>query len=199
MLHIFLFLSTASSCLLSTQSPGVCVSSSSISLSFCADEVQDKVCIPAIQDTWMSWNSTAKDNTLSQVFLLTLETKLKQETSSDLSPIFTRNKNCISAFKRLICLSNFPSCSDSVAYPICEDICTTYSKECQIVSNDYCDDIILHFRYNSTECSYGYYISYILVLILGLVFSLVFNEFRYLSSISVAVKENETGDLSGIS
>jgi len=192
MIGILISLKYAAGCILAQSSPGLCVKSDSIHLNFCGDELQETVCIPDVQDFWADWNASSKDAALSLLFISTLESKLQEETSSDLTPVFTRNKKCLTAFKRLICLTNFPACSDFIAYPVCDDLCQSYENECQILNNTFCS--IFPTNLNSTKtCSSSSYMSYVLLLILALLFSPVFIESKYLSSISVALQVIEAG------
>lgn len=197
MIGILLCFKYAAGCTLAQNSPGVCVKSDSINLPFCGDELEETVCIPDVQDFWSNWNASSKDAALSLLFISTLESKLQEETSTDLTPVFTRNKKCLTAFKRLICLINFPACSDSLAYPICDELCQSYENECEISNNTFCS-IIPSSLNSPTECSYASYMSYVLLLILALLFSLVFIESKYLSSISVALQVIEAGVFSAV-
>jgi hypothetical protein len=192
MIGILICLKYAAGCILAQNSPGICVKSDSININFCGDELEETVCIPDVQDFWSDWNASSKDAALSLLFISTLESKLHEETSTDLSPVFTRNKKCLTAFKRLICLTNFPGCSDSVAYPVCDELCQSYENECKILNNTFCS-IFPASLSNTTECSNCSYMSYVLLLILALLFSLVFIESKYLSSISVALQGIEAG------
>lgn len=118
---------------------GVCteeISEAPKMLSFCADLVRYRACVPAHQVMWPNWNATAKDMLLKKLFKDMVELRIDRErnVTPDLYvPIhFMSNPDCVNALRNALCWHNFPKCNDvNRSLPLCSSSCNEYYSNCK--------------------------------------------------------------------
>lgn len=127
----------------SNQLTGICVEPADFpgELNFCQDVVKYRACIPPRQPLWPSWNLTAKDNVLGKLFKQAVDRRLAKElapvTTEFIKVRFAQNDECLTAYKRLLCWQNFPSCeSGNRSVGLCRTACESYHKACLFDTND---------------------------------------------------------------
>jgi hypothetical protein len=126
-------------------SSGVCVPETEVKLDFCGEFVTYASCIPPVNLLWPNWNATAKDNLVQQMFQSAVDQRKKREQDSLTSVgtigyvrmLFTGNDACVSEYKRILCLYNFPACDSTVhvsnlspTYGICAHRCDDFFTRC---------------------------------------------------------------------
>jgi hypothetical protein len=140
MLILCLLVTTTSGCSLGYITQGTCVPSDSLSVDFCGSYLQGDVCVPIVHELWPEWDASAKDSEVKRSFVQFLEARITAELEGKSKPSFTRSKECIEAYKNVICLMNFPSCKDDTTFPLCNNVCKGYLERCG-EANSNCEDI----------------------------------------------------------
>mmetsp|Transcript_59738 Transcript_59738/g.110561 ORF Transcript_59738/g.110561 Transcript_59738/m.110561 type:complete len:412 (+) Transcript_59738:79-1314(+) len=118
---------------------GVCTDNATVlqeKISFCADVVPYRACIPADQPLWGTWSATKKDMLLSKLFKRMIDKRMAREMNVTpdvyVEVKFLSNPECVSALKRALCWYNFPKCSfDNRSLPLCESSCEAYYRACR--------------------------------------------------------------------
>jgi len=118
---------------------GVCTDNETVlqeRISFCADVVPYRACIPADQPLWGTWSATQKDMLLSKLFKRMIDKRMAREMNVTpdvyVEVKFLSNPECVSALKRALCWYNFPKCSfDNRSLPLCQSSCEAYYRACR--------------------------------------------------------------------
>jgi hypothetical protein len=133
---------------------GVCKPSSSLDLPFCGEYVTYSTCVPSSNPVWPSWDSLKKDSVVERLFNEYLANRQEEEMASleDHSTyiplLFTGNDECVKAYKKVLCLYNFPECVDSnesinglsraTSLPMCSDVCKGFMSACKLEESSFC-------------------------------------------------------------
>ena len=126
---------------------GVCVPKEYYAdqMTFCAEFVNYRTCVPPLQPLWSDWNVKMKDEVLEAEFKKTVDERIRQEMKKDQAgnyiPVkFAQNMDCIEAFKKALCWANFPSCGeDGTSFPVCRQACEHFMTACKYSDFSLCD------------------------------------------------------------
>mmetsp|Transcript_7798 Transcript_7798/g.17108 ORF Transcript_7798/g.17108 Transcript_7798/m.17108 type:complete len:410 (+) Transcript_7798:95-1324(+) len=118
---------------------GVCTDNATVlqeKISFCADVVPYRACIPADQPLWGTWSAEHKDALLAKLFKRMVDKRMAREMNVTpdvyVEIKFLSNPECISALKRALCWYNFPKCSNNNrSLPLCTSSCEQYYQACR--------------------------------------------------------------------
>lgn len=120
---------------------GICVPATYVdeSLAFCGEFVTYSTCVPPANPLWSNWTAGAKDALLASLFASAVQSRKGQEsvsleTGGDyVSMLFTGNDACVSNYKKILCMYNFPQCGGGVeAFPLCKTRCVDYFTTCKL-------------------------------------------------------------------
>lgn len=146
---------------------GICVPVDNLtSLEFCGEYVDYPACVPPTNPVWQAWTVAAKDRLVKQLFDAAVADREEREqeslTAGEYVPmLFTGNPECVSEYKKIICLFNFPSCDGSaklnavsVTSGICSNRCTDYFSKCKLDDSliaTYCEAVDSYWPLSAEE------------------------------------------------
>ena len=124
---------------------GVCVPETNLtSLEFCGEFVSYSACVPPANPLWPAWTVRAKDELVKQLYETAVAGRQQREQASlteggYVPMLFTGNDQCVSEYKRIVCLYNFPSCNSSAGlgtvsptFGVCNQRCADFFETCKL-------------------------------------------------------------------
>lgn len=139
-------------CRYSQSETGECVATKDMGLEFCADYIDDSICI---QDSSIlpEFSPESKDSYIKIATADYFQQRLADELSGASSPVFTRSISCITSYFNVMCKLNFPKCENETSYFLTNSDCDMLINECSL-KTDPCGNIREEYKLIQDQ-SYG--------------------------------------------